>query len=553
MGASVSKNSIDVMTDAIAKVASTVSTESSSVNEQTSIIKVDKTKGSVIISGNVFVQEATIDQRNLLNNLNSATVQQDIVQQATQQAKSSISGLNLGQYADSQNLAKLFSKTTIDICNDLSYECLAKNNQTVSITATNTAGSVTIENNLSEQLGRMFNDCVAASANTSDSGQKLLQALAQKATSTAEGIDITALLIALVIGFAVFTFGTMYFGTSMMTMLFPIIGVVGIGLCTYYVVLVASTKSPTPVKEPLKFKRIGFKSKGIKELFPEKRPTKVTPGVLHSNIQTTVEASEPTVLAYTWEAANGNLSFYDDFTSSDVKTLTESPIDTRIPVTEARVVTGADREPDNDLDKADIYLRGDTGVFYQKHRPKGSAIDVPETWTRVKSDKQSKVLPLNTGSKMELLQIPNVSPGAIIRPLADAIANTKTRPLNNCLAVYCKGNPNEFLIYRFDAVDQKPNYVDSVKVGGLKVNDEANKEAFVSGYRILPEPKPANNFGQNAYLISGIILTIFGFGGYAVEKIYGDKGGQEEEGEKVQGMHRLFGKNKNQRQEAMEE
>ena len=519
------------MTDAIAKVASTVSTKSNSVNDQTSIIKVDNTQGSVIIKDNKFIQEAAIDQRNLLKALNNATVQQDIVEQATQQAKSSISGLNLGQYAESQNLARLFSKTTIDICNSLSYECLAKSKQTISITVTKTAGDVVIENNLSEQLGRMFNDCVAASANSSDAGQTLQEALEQKAASKAEGIDMTALLIALVIGFAVFTFGTMYFGTSIMTLIFPIIGVIGIGLFTYYIVLVASTKSPTPVKEPLKFKRIGFKSQGIKQLFPEKKPTMVTNGVLHSDIQVQVEASAPTVLAYTWEAIDidsgtGTLSFYDDFTSSDVKRLTESDIDTTAPATKARVVMEGDRVPDNDRDQADIFLKGNTGEFYQKDRPEGLPIDVPETWTRVKRNKQSKVLPLHNGSKMELLPIPSIPTGAILRSLADATANAVTRSLNDCLAVYYKGNPNEFLIYRFDAVNQNPNYVDSVKLGGLKVNDAASKEAFVSGYRT--EPETASNFGEIAYLISGIILTIFGFTGYAVEKIYGNKKGQEE-------------------------
>lgn len=544
MGAAVSRNHISIMADVISKVSSSVATKSISKNDQTSIIKVTDTASSVVIQNNIFQQMATVNQSNLLKTLNNASVQQDMVQQATQQAKSSIGGLNLGQFSEAENYAEMFHRMSIDICNSISSVCLATNNQVISIIVDKSGGDVKIINNLSDQMGVIFNDCVTASANSSDAGQKLTQILEQKAESKAEGLDLTTFFIALILGFSIFTFGSMYFGKSIMTMLFPIIGVVGIGLCIYYAVLIAAPKTEKPTVPPPKFKRVGFKAEGIPSLFPLKNPTQ-TLVVPYSRIIKITNETSDRIFAFTWarlnsKSENGTITFYDDFTATDIKKLIESPLEI-IPATLSRIVTSGNDSPKDNIDNGDIYLNITTGEFFQKEKLPGSAIDIPATWKLTENSKQSKTSPLQIGKKMELLKISNPK-GSILKILADAAVVKEIREVGNCLAVYCPENPNEFLIYQFFTGGKNFIYIDSVKLGGLKVNSASCRESFVSGYYISPTNKEEASFGNTIYLIFGVILTILGFGGYAVEKIYGDDNkyskleeeGEEEEKEEME-------------------
>lgn len=234
MGATTSKNVATAVTKAIAKVSSDIIQQTALSMDQSQVISVHDVNGDVDISGNVFKQKATINMRALLDALAKDENQQKIMLELAQQAKSITSGLNLAQYASTQNTMNTLITAMASIMSTIAQSCSAFSKQFQQITVERVHGHVTISNNVQEQLTDMMIDCAQKAVADNRTIQDLTAKLDQAASSTAEGLSpwIIAAIVAAVIGIPVI--GGALALPRLLKVIFPVILIAGIILLVLY-------------------------------------------------------------------------------------------------------------------------------------------------------------------------------------------------------------------------------------------------------------------------------------------------------------------------------
>ena len=115
MGASVSSNVVNMVTKTVATVSSDIIQKTQLSTDSAQIISVSDIDGDVTIKDNVFYQTANLNMQALMNALTSESAQQNIIVQLSQEAKSLISGLNIGQFSDASNTMNVLIEATINI------------------------------------------------------------------------------------------------------------------------------------------------------------------------------------------------------------------------------------------------------------------------------------------------------------------------------------------------------------------------------------------------------------------------------------------------------
>lgn len=242
MGGATSKNIAKVTTEAISKVATNIIQNGTSQISQDQIININNINadGDIIISDITQKVSATINMKQLLTAMTSQEAQQDLSLQLAQQAKSLVSGINLGQFTNSSNYTETYMKAAIEITTTISQECAAKSSQTqvIEVSGIATKGDFTVKNINQEQVAGIFQSCIENAVSKSAAMQKLQQELDQKATSESKGFSIWAIVAMMVIGMFVILSpiilsagGVMY---ALVKFMFPIIMIVGIILIALY-------------------------------------------------------------------------------------------------------------------------------------------------------------------------------------------------------------------------------------------------------------------------------------------------------------------------------
>jgi hypothetical protein len=199
MGASISQNITTVATEAIAKVSNNIIQNIQLTTDQTQIISVSDVDGDVVISGNTFTQKANLNMQSLMKALVQEDIQQALVMEIAQAAKSVVSGLNLFQYADAQNNINLLLKASAELMNTISNSCISSMSQNEVITVSRVKGNVYIQNNLFEQIADIVGSCVQDAVSQNKILQDLEAKIDQSSSSEAEGLSLIQIIILVLI------------------------------------------------------------------------------------------------------------------------------------------------------------------------------------------------------------------------------------------------------------------------------------------------------------------------------------------------------------------
>lgn len=366
MGASVSKNISSSITKAIAKVSSEIIQSTQLSQNQAQIISVRNVHGDVHISGNKFTQKATINMKSLLDALSKEDSQQRILVELAQQAKSITSGLNLGQYADAQNIMNTLIEATTNLLTTIRQTCSAFSKQYQVINVKRAAGRVYITDNVFDEMYNILQNCSEKAVADSELIQDLTNKLSQSASATSEGLSgwILVALLATVLGLPIA--GVIIGGTLFLKYIFPVILFIGVVLLVMYYVNVRA-------KEVMKL--TGFSS--FIRNTPSCLPTQIPKTLIQP--ESSIEASNMCLnnvncKAFDWQIINiqktgqyevipATANFYSNISDQCMKNIQPDNVSLlRSPV----LFQGA-TDPNEILTAitGDIYLNTANGTWYQ--------------------------------------------------------------------------------------------------------------------------------------------------------------------------------------------
>ena len=228
MGSSSSKNIVQSVTRAIAKVSTAIIQNTRLTTDLSQIISVNDIEGDVVISGNTFTQEANLNLNTLFMALNSQDAQQSLLQELVQQAKSTISDFNIAQFSNAQDVMNLFVQAYTEVLTNISQQCLSDNNQRQTITISRVQGNVYIQNNVYEQVEKILQSCAEKTVSNNSLLQSISDKINQSSSASAQGLSIWAIvgLIALIVGLPVA--GAVIGGISALQTIFPVLLVAGL-------------------------------------------------------------------------------------------------------------------------------------------------------------------------------------------------------------------------------------------------------------------------------------------------------------------------------------
>lgn len=235
MGSSFSQNVIDSVTKAISTLSTTIIQDTRLTEDSTQLISVTDIDGDVYITGNQFKQTATINMQALMSSLQTAEAQQSLIQELTQDAKSIISGLNIGQFADATNTLNTLVDAELSIIVQIGQTCAVGANQYQQITVERVKGNVYIQNNVFDQMSNIVQKCVQNVVANNKSIQDAINKAAQSASSSAKGISEWAAVLIIAIVFGLPVVGGIAGGIYALKYIFPVFIIVGaVFLAVYY-------------------------------------------------------------------------------------------------------------------------------------------------------------------------------------------------------------------------------------------------------------------------------------------------------------------------------
>lgn len=480
MGASISKNISSSVTKAIAKVSSEIIQRTELSQDQAQIISVRNVHGDVRVSGNRFSQKATVNMKSLLDALSKEESQQKILMELAQHAKSITSGLNLGQYANAQNVMNTLIEATVNLLTTINQTCSAFTKQFQEIKIKRIHGDVYVTDNVFDEIYNVLQNCSEKAVADSESIQDLTNKLSQSASATSEGLSgwVLVVLVAVILGTPVI--GVAIGGAVFLKFIFPIMLIIGtILLVLYY----------TNVNAKQKMKLVGFSS------FIQNTPACLSASTPSNNLQpkTAIEASNMCVAdanckAFDWKglqvtsAGKFNeippvANFYSSVSDDCMKNiLPDNTILLRTP--EAFQGFNEPNEIQGSI-KGDIYLNTTNGTWYQKSLIGWEPMGI---MTNVKFNK------ITWGS---------------IDPMK---TNLLSLPTNDDVYVYRNiSNPLYFYVYRFRGV------------GGWQLEHKIRGPGLVSATPSIINTSGFKKLERSEWMLySGLICTIVGFAGTAL-------------------------------------
>ena len=238
MGGAQTKNVANASMNAISRITTTIINNSIDRSGQSTIIRLRATNGNIVISGNRITQQATINTNNLLNAMVSQQAQQQLAQELSQTAQSLISGLNLGNFSESENIINAYMSAVMEVTTNIRQLCQASIGQSVDIDVVTQNGNILFENNNIEQISNIFSQCVLQAVSNQQAVQSLQMTIQQTAVAKTEGLSLTGLIL-LALLFLLFLILPIVLpiflgGSLLIKLLFPIILLVGVALIIVY-------------------------------------------------------------------------------------------------------------------------------------------------------------------------------------------------------------------------------------------------------------------------------------------------------------------------------
>ncbi|AOC55207.1 hypothetical protein LCDVSa123R [Lymphocystis disease virus 3] len=203
MGASVSKNISDVVTNAYVQVSSEIIKAQVTDMNDSQIVTVSDVDGDVNVSDVYFVQQIDVNVKSLMNVLSQQKAQQDLFEAVAQNAKSVTSGLNAAQYAYAVNQVSAIATACVQAAVRINDSCSLVDAMTQEIVLQNVGGSVKIKDLNLSQIQRVFQDCAQDAVSQNEAVQHVVEQIDQKASAVSSGLSFL-IAAAVVIGAVAF-------------------------------------------------------------------------------------------------------------------------------------------------------------------------------------------------------------------------------------------------------------------------------------------------------------------------------------------------------------
>ncbi|QHR78455.1 myristylated membrane protein A [Lymphocystis disease virus 4] len=203
MGASISKNISNIVTDAYVQVSSEIiKTQVTDINNS-QIVTVSDVDGDVNVSDVYFVQQIDVNVKSLMNVLSQQKAQQELFETIAQNAKSVTSGLNAAQYAYAVNQVSAVTTACVQAAVRIEDSCSLVDAMTQEIVLQNIGGSVKIKDLNLSQIQRVFQDCAQDAVSQNETVQHVTEQINQKASAVSSGMSFL-IAAAVVIGAVAF-------------------------------------------------------------------------------------------------------------------------------------------------------------------------------------------------------------------------------------------------------------------------------------------------------------------------------------------------------------
>jgi hypothetical protein len=243
MGGSYSKNAQTILTNALSKISSEIVQKSTISQSSSQIISATNIKGDVVIKGNKMTQRVNLNMTALLDALSTAEAQQKLATELSQEAKSLTSGLNIGQLAISENVMNTFINSSIDIMTKIGQTCSSFSNLQQTITVENVVGSVTIENNVQEQITDILTSCMEKATSNNSALQDVITKISQSSSASAQGLSEWAIMGLLAVFIGIPVMGGVIGGPMLLKYIFPLLLVAGVVMIILYYYFSTTTMS----------------------------------------------------------------------------------------------------------------------------------------------------------------------------------------------------------------------------------------------------------------------------------------------------------------------
>lgn len=203
MGSSSSTNRVYSRTDILSKIMTDITAQQMTDVGASNIIKVEGGKGDLNISGNVQENRVTVNLKGVADMMSSQQAQQKLVQDMTQAATASTSGINFGNSSNTNNEMNLVTNATLNMSTHMGQICDAMSKSDNEIVVTGQVGNVNLTSNIQRNVSDVVADCAMKATGSQAGVQDVETKLEQSATSKTVGLDPFAFLQWLILGFIV--------------------------------------------------------------------------------------------------------------------------------------------------------------------------------------------------------------------------------------------------------------------------------------------------------------------------------------------------------------
>ena len=192
-------NTINMSTDVLSKVATSMLATQQINSGQDQVIDIEGGNGNVDISNNDQVMQSHLNLTGLSKMMATQTAQQQVVQQLSQAAASSTSGVNLGNSSNANNDINDMMNVTLDVSTKIGQICTTNSMQSQTIEVKNHNGNVEVTGNTQSEIQNVIANCVMNATSTQVTLQKASADLTQTAIAKTVGFDFTELIILLLL------------------------------------------------------------------------------------------------------------------------------------------------------------------------------------------------------------------------------------------------------------------------------------------------------------------------------------------------------------------
>jgi len=181
--------------------------------------------GDVNISKINVKQLVENDLKASFEQTNDSSILQSVSQEIQQQANSLVSGLNFGNYSESNNSLESAITASMDVSQTISTSCVSTAVNSFELSVKERTGDIKIEEVNVEQDIQNGMECAAKSLNQSSAVQDIKNKVEQTATAKTEGlsIDFASIIIAVVVVIGLGAATAIHSIKNIILMVFPIV------------------------------------------------------------------------------------------------------------------------------------------------------------------------------------------------------------------------------------------------------------------------------------------------------------------------------------------